>query len=1195
MYNIRKELERRVLILDGGMGTMVQGYALKEEDFRGDEFRTWATPLMGCNDILVLTRCDVIERIHEAYLLAGADIISTNTFNANTISMSDYNLQGEVRRINRVAVAIAKGVAARFTAENSDKPRFVAGSIGPTSKTASMSADVNNPASRDVSFDDLVDAYSEQVAGMIDSDVDLFLVETIFDTLNAKAAIFAIEQQCAQRGVTIPIMLSATVSDASGRTLSGQTIEAFYASVAHCNPLSVGLNCGFGAAQLRPYLERLSLIANCNVSVHPNAGLPNVMGGYDETPSMMAHEIETYLKEGLVNIVGGCCGTTPATIGAIASMAKNYSPREVRKKKSVTTLSGLEPLVMDENINFVNIGERANVAGSAKFARLIRENKFEEALSVARQQVEAGAQIVDVCMDDGLIDGKVAMVKFLNLAMAEPEIASRPFMIDSSSWEILEAGLKCVQGKSVVNSISLKEGEEEFIRKARIIRSLGAAMVVMLFDEAGQADSYIRKVEVAQRSYDILMGIGFPPEDIIFDPNILSIGTGIEQHNNYGVDFIEACRYIKANMPYVKVSGGVSNLSFAFRGNNLIREAMHSAFLYHAIKEGMDMGLVNPAMLQIYSDIDPELLVCVEDLIFNRGEDAIERVSKFSGEAAKEQISDGVLWRSGTLEERIEYAMLKGVTDNIKEDTLEAYQKEGSALAVIDNLLMKAMGKVGTLFGEGKMFLPQVVKSARVMKSAVDVLKPYIGGGQESANAGTVVMATVKGDVHDIGKNIVSIVLSCNGYKIDDLGVMVDADKIVDRAESISADAIGLSGLITPSLEEMSRVATEMQRRGVKIPLLIGGATTSKMHTAVKIAPKYDAPVAHCSDASSNVVILGRLLSEGRDEFVEKLNADQQKLRDEYAIMEAASSLKPFAEAIRCRHRKDQQDVVVPNQIGRVVFKDYPFSEVEQYIDWNFFFPAWGIKGRYPEVLEKPDAQRLFDDAQQLLQRIKSEKLLRLSGVVGIFPARSQGEAIVLKGEGDVEYTLAQLRNQSSDLQTNLSLVDYVTLNDYVGAFMVTAGVGLKELVEQFRADGDDYNAIMSKLLADRLTEAFAESIHSFVRTTFWGYQKDVITPGDAIKGNYQGLRLAFGYPACPDHSLKREVFALLKAEESTSARLTENFMIDPGEALCGLMFADRDMKYFSVGKIDAQQMESYAKERGVDKDLMEKIIAQHI
>ena len=1197
-----ERLEKCILLLDGGFGTMVQGYGLQEEDYRGERFGNWPVLLKGCNDLLALTRPEIVAEIHRKYLQAGADIIETDSFNANAVSLADYRMEGLAYEISKAAAATARRAADEFTARNPQKPRFVAGSMGPTNRTASMSADVANPAAREVTFAQLAEAYSDQARGLMDGGADILLVETVFDTLNAKAALYAIDTLCVELGRAIPVMVSGTLADASGRTLSGQTVEAFAASVAHAHLLSIGLNCAYGARQLLPYLERLAAVAETRISAHPNAGLPNVMGGYDETPEMFAADVGEYLRRGLVNIVGGCCGTTPAHIFELSKIAGQYAPRPLPEPRHTTVLSGLEPLRIVPEANFINIGERTNVAGSAKFARLIREGNYEEALSVARAQVDAGAQIVDVCMDDGLIDGPAAMRTFLNLMASEPEIARVPVMIDSSKWEVLAAGLEVTQGKSVVNSISLKEGEAEFLHRAGEIHRFGAAAVVMLFDERGQADTCERKIEVAERAYKLLTDNGFPPEDIIFDPNVLAVATGIPEHDGYAKAFIDATRWIKANLPHAKVSGGVSNLSFAFRGNNAVREAMHSAFLYHAIRAGMDMGIVNPQLVRVYSEIEPELLERVEDVILCRRVDAAERLTEYAQEVRQTaetapQAPDA--WRAGTLEERIGHAMLKGVTDYIEQDALEGYETLGSPMAVIDTLLMPAMERVGTLFGEGKMFLPQVVKTARVMKRAVAALTPYIeqGSGGTSHNAGKVLIATVKGDVHDIGKNIVAVVMACNGYEIKDLGVMVESERIVDEAVAWGAQSICLSGLITPSLDEMAHVCAELERRGLRIPVIIGGATTSNLHTAVKIAPVYSGAVIHSANASRNSQILAQLLGPDGDLYIDKIKADQQAMREDYARQLRIRDLVPLAEARKDRSTAPHEPVK-PLHPGRMVFPDFDVADAEPFIDWNFFFPAWGLKGRYPEILNHPErgaeARKVFDDAQALLARIRDERLLTLQGVVGIFPARSEGDDIWVTDAKGREKRLPMLRNQTRG-QENRSLADFIApADDWIGCFAVTAGIGLKELTEKFRTGGDDYSAIMAKLLADRLTEAFAEAVHTFVRRQMWGYETgEPLAPKQVVRGEYRGRRMAFGYPATPDHSLKREAFDLLAAEVTTGMRLTENWMIDPGEALCGLLLADAD--YFSVGTVDAQQLEEYADRRGMEAETVKKIIPNNV
>ena len=1197
-------LQERILLLDGGFGTMVQRYGLSEADYRGERFRELPGQLRGCNDLLNLTRPDIIREIHTRYLQAGADLITTNSFNANAISLTDYGISDLEREIARAAASIARAAADEYTQRNPSKPRFVAGSMGPTNRTASMSADVSDPAAREVTFSQLAEAYGEQARGLVEGGADVLLIETVFDTLNAKAALYAVDRLGEELGRQLPVMVSGTLADASGRTLSGQTVEAFWVSVSHARLLSVGLNCAYGARQMLPYLERLAAVAEVRVSAHPNAGLPNVMGGYDETPEMFAADVEEYLRRGLLNIVGGCCGTTPEHIFELSKIVGRYAPRPLPAPRHETVLSGLEPLRIVPEANFINVGERTNVAGSARFARLIREHNYEEALSVARAQVEAGAQIVDVCMDDGLIDGVEAMRTFLNLMASEPEIARVPTMIDSSKWEVLRTGLEVTQGKSVVNSISLKEGEESFLRRAREIHRYGAAVVVMLFDERGQADTYERKIEVAARAYRLLTEAGFPPEDIIFDPNILAVATGIAEHDRYALDFIEAVRWIKAHLPYTKVSGGVSNLSFAFRGNNAVREAMHSVFLYHAIRAGMDMGIVNPQMLRLYDEIEPELLERVEDVILCRRPDASERLSEYAQQvhqtAGQGQQAPDDAWRAEPLAERIAHALRKGITEHIEEDALEGLRTLGSPMAVIDTLLMPAMEQVGTLFGAGKMFLPQVVKSARVMKRAVAVLTPYIerSGEQSSAKAGRVLIATVKGDVHDIGKNIVSVVMACNGYEIRDLGVMVEPSRIVDEAQAWPADCICLSGLITPSLDEMAHVCEELERRGLRIPVIIGGATTSELHTAVKIAPLYSGVVAHSLNASRNSLILSRLLGPDREAYAGEVKRRQEQLRAEYRRTEAARRLLPYAEVKRRALEEEPHRPVEPLYPGRMVFPDFDVADAAPYIDWNFFFPAWGLAGRYPAILDHPEkgaeARKLFDDAQALLHHIAEEHLLTLQAVVGIFPAHREGDDIVATDAKGRNYRFAMLRNQTRGEQ-NRSLADFIAPEgDWLGCFAVTAGIGLKELTEKFRAAGDDYSAIMAKLLADRLTEAFAEVVHLFVRRRMWGYEGgEQPSPEEVIAGHYRGRRMAFGYPASPDHSLKREVFDLLAVERTTGMRLTENWMIDPGEALCGLLFADAE--YFSVGHIDQEQLRDYAARRGLDEETLRRLLPNNL
>ena len=1191
-------LSERILLLDGGFGTMMQQNGFVEADYRGARFANHPQPLKGCGDLLSLTQPEAVAAIHEKYLVAGADIITCNSFNANAVSLSDYGLQEYAREIARAAATIARTVADRYTERNPQKPRFVAGSVGPTNRTASLSADVQNPAARDITFRELVAAYAEQIRGLAEGGADIILIETVFDTLNAKAALYAVEEV----GCRLPVMVSGTLADKSGRTLSGQTVEAFCASLTHAPLLSIGLNCAFGAHDLLPYLERLSKVAPCRISAHPNAGLPNLLGGYDETPEMFAAEVRNYLERGLLNIVGGCCGTTPAHIFELQKIVGDYTPRPLPEADHTMRLSGLEPLAVTPDKNFINIGERTNVAGSAKFARLIREKNYEEALSVARAQVEAGAQIIDVCMDDGLIDGVEAMRTFLNLIASEPEIARVPIMIDSSRWEVIEAGLEVVQGRAVVNSISLKEGEERFLEHARTIQRYGAAVVVMLFDEKGQADTCARKVEVATRAYRLLTENGFPADAIIFDPNILAIATGIAEHDGYAKAFIDATRIIRSECPHVHISGGVSNLSFAFRGNNTVREAMHSAFLFHAITAGMDMGIVNPEMLRVYDEIPADLLERVEDALLCRRTDASERLSEYAQQvkgSAQQELQNLDAWREGSLEERIRHAMLKGIADHIEADAMEAHTALNSPIAVIDTLLMPAMEQVGRLFGEGKMFLPQVVKSARVMKRAVAVLTPYIEQGAASGHsAGRILVATVKGDVHDIGKNIVSVVMACNGFEIHDLGVMVETERIVDEAVRIGADAICLSGLITPSLDEMAAVCRELERRELQIPVVVGGATTSALHTAVKMAPLYRGIVVHSANASENSRILQQLLGTEGEAFATSLREEQAKLRTAFESEERHRNLLSLDEARRNGRPTKPHTPVKPNHTGRLVFPDFDIADVEPLIDWSFFFAAWGIKGRYPEILDHPEkgeeARKLFEDAQALLKRIREEKLLTLQGVVGIFPARSEGDDILIRDPKGREVRLAMLRNQTRGSE-NRSLADFIApKNDFVGCFALTGGIGLEKLTTEYREAGDDYHAMMAKLLSDRLTEAFMETVHSFVRRSMWGYEQgEQLAPKAILREQYRGRRMAFGYPASPDHSLKREIFDLLAVEITTSMKLTENWMINPGEALCGLLFADGD--YFSIGTIDEEQLNDYATRRNLDPETLKKIIPNNL
>ncbi|MFI3327666.1 MAG: methionine synthase [Rikenellaceae bacterium] len=1205
---IEKLIEERILVLDGAMGTMIQEYGLKEEDFRGERFANWGQRLNGCNDLLTLTRPDILEDIYRQYLTAGADIITTCSFNAHPVAMADYGLQEYCREMSLESAKIASKIAAEFNKANPEKIRFVAGTLGPTNRTASMSADVSNPAAREVDFDTLAGGYEIQVRALIEGGADLILIETIFDSLNAKAAIYAIEKVEREIGERIPIMASGTLADASGRTLSGQTLEAFYNSMSHANLLSIGFNCAFGAKQLEPYVEQLSNIANCAMSAHPNAGLPNVMGGYDETPEMFSDDVENYLRKGLINIIGGCCGTTPKHIEYLAKLAAKYKPRvaPASAMEKVTTLSGLEPLAIRPETNFINIGERSNVAGSAKFARLIREGQYEEALSVVRAQVDAGAQIIDVCMDDGMIDAEHAMHHFLCLMASEPEIARVPVMIDSSKWEVLKRGLKVSQGKSIVNSISIKEGEKALLEKAMEIHRMGAAAVVMLFDERGQADTYERKIEIAERAYKLLTEAGFPAEDIIFDANVLAVATGIEEHDTYAKAFIDATRWIKQNLPYAKVSGGVSNLSFSFRGNNTIREAMHSVFLYHAIEAGMDMAIVNAQMLQIYDQIEPTLLERIEDVVLCRREDAAERLIELAEQikeqetAAKEGGTQSATaaktlaaeWRTLPLAERIQYAMTKGLADYIEEDTAEGYEALGAPMKVIDELLMPAMEYVGKLFGEGKMFLPQVVKSARVMKRAVAILTPHIEAlkeqntaAQSTSNSGKVVIATVKGDVHDIGKNIVAVVMACNGYEINDLGVMVETANIVDEAVSSSADVICMSGLITPSLDEMIRVVEECESRGITLPVIIGGATTSPMHTAVKIAPKYSGAVIHANNASDNPKILSQLLnSETRDKYIDEVKAKQAELRAQYELTTKARNIMPLAE-VRAAAKNLVKKVYKPNHTGKLIFPDFDISDVEELIDWNYFFPAWGLKGRYPEILQSEkygeEATKLFDDAKKMLAEMNAKKPITLQGAIAIIPAYSEDDEIVVTDTKGKERRLPMLRNQTQG-EKNWSLADFIApkgSEDHICCFAFTSGVGLAKLCASYKEQGDDYSAMLAKLLADRLAEALAERITEFIRTEMWGFET--------------GARIAFGYPTAPDHSLKKGMFEILGAQQTTAMTLSENYMIEPGESICGVIIAEGE--YFNVGAVSQEQAEEYAKRRGMTMEQIKKLMPNNI
>jgi len=1213
--DIRKILEKRILVLDGAMGTMIQRYKLTEEDFRGTRFSAHPLDLKGNNDLLSIVRPDIIKNIHNAYLEAGSDIIETNTFSANKFSQADYQLESFVYEINYESAKIAKECATAFTINNPEKPRFVAGALGPTNKTASLSPDVNDPGYRAVSFDDLVEAYFEQTRGLVEGGADILLVETIFDTLNAKAAIFAIDKYSAQTGINLPVMISGTIVDQSGRTLSGQTTAAFYISIAHTkNLLSVGLNCSLGPSQMRPFIEELSSITHTFVSLYPNAGLPNEFGQYDESPEAMAKVLDEYAKNGFFNIVGGCCGTTPDHIRAFSEVASRHKPKVLKQSDNLLRLSGLEPLEFRTDLNFVNVGERTNVTGSKKFARLIKSGNYEEALSIARDQVEGGAQVLDINMDEGMIDSEAVMIKFLNLVGAEPDIARLPVMLDSSKWSVIEAGLKCLQGKGIVNSISMKEGEDAFIEHAKKVLSYGAAVIVMAFDEKGQADTFQRKIEICARAYKLLTEkVGFPPQDIILDPNVFAIATGIEEHNNYAVDFIEATRWIKQNLPYAKVSGGVSNVSFSFRGNDAVREAIHSVFLFHAIKAGMDMGIVNPGQLGIYEEIPKELLLRVEDVILNRRSDATERLVEIAESVKPREKSEvqELEWRSAPVEERLKHALVKGIVDFIEQDTEEARKKLKAPLDVIEGPLMDGMNIVGDLFGSGKMFLPQVVKSARVMKKSVAYLIPYIeedkktSGGRRST--GKVVLATVKGDVHDIGKNIVGVVLGCNNYEVIDLGVMVPVDKILKAAIEMKADILGLSGLITPSLDEMVHVAKEMERLGLKIPLLIGGATTSRIHTAVKIAPNYSGPVIHVLDASKSVTVSGDLLSRNTgDTFTAGIRKEYDDLREDHKKRMNAKELIKIQDARRNRFLLDWniEKIFTPKFTGVRKITNIDLNLLRDYIDWTPFFQTWELKGKYPEILTNKtygiEAKKVFDDANRLIDMIIEEKLISANGVCGIFPANSAGDDIEVYTSPGREGLLAELhtirqQQQKSGTAPNLALSDFIApkdsgRNDYIGAFAVTSGIGVDELAARYEAAHDDYNSIMIKSVADRFAEAFAEYLHELVRKEIWGYAEDEnLSSEELIREKYTGIRPAPGYPAQPDHTEKPIIFELLHVEENTGITLTENLAMHPAASVSGLYFASPHAKYFTTGKIGKDQVVDYAKRKGLSLEETER------
>ncbi|HVV55512.1 MAG TPA: methionine synthase [Mucilaginibacter sp.] len=1253
--NIREELKKRILVIDGAMGTLIQRYQLSEEDFRGERFRDHPVDLKGNNDLLNITRPDIIRSIHQEYLEAGADIIETNTFSTQRISLADYKMEHLAYELSYEGARIARAIADEYNAKNPAKPRFVAGAIGPTNRTASMSPDVNDPGFRAVTFDDLAEAYYEQVRGLVDGGSDVLIIETIFDTLNAKAAVYAIkryEDECKAKGIDYApfrgsggLMISGTITDASGRTLSGQTVEAFWNSVRHGNLLSVGLNCALGAKEMRPHLEELAQKADVFISAYPNAGLPNEFGGYDEMPHETAHFIEDFIGAGMVNIVGGCCGTTPDHIRCIAEKAAKGKPRKIPHTEPYLRLSGLEALNLTPDTNFVNIGERTNITGSPKFSKLILAEDYEGALTVARQQVEGGAQVIDVNMDEGMIDSEAAMTRFLNLVASEPDIAKLPVMIDSSKWTVIENGLKCLQGKGIVNSISLKEGEDKFRDQAHKILSYGAAVVVMAFDEQGQADSLQRRKEICKRSYDILVNeIGFPPQDIIFDPNILTVATGLEEHNNYAVDFIEATRWIKNNLPLAKVSGGVSNISFSFRGNNVVREAMHSAFLYHAIKAGLDMGIVNAGMLEVYEEIPKDLLERVEDVLLNRRPDATERLVEFAEtvKARGKEIVKDEEWRKGTVEERLSHALVKGIVEYLDADVEEARQKASKPLDVIEGPLMDGMNVVGDLFGSGKMFLPQVVKSARVMKKAVAYLLPFIeaekaksrpipgpslresltgvnednlGGANSgaSSSAGKILLATVKGDVHDIGKNIVGVVLACNNFEVIDLGVMVPAQRIIDEAKKQNADIIGLSGLITPSLDEMVHFAKEMEREGFTIPLLVGGATTSRIHAAVKVAPNYSGSTVHVLDASRSVTVCSSLMNKDtRDSYIQNIKDEYAKAREAHLNKRSDKRFVSIGDARKLKFQISLNGAIPPKPpfTGTKVFEAFPLEELVPYIDWTPFFHTWELRGSYPKIFNDKtigaEAKKLYDDAQALLGRIVKEKLLQANGVIGFWPANSVGDDIELYTDESRKNLLTRihtLRQQAEKAKNEpyYALSDFIApkescIPDYFGGFAVTAGIGCDELVAGFEKDHDDYNSIMAKALADRLAEAFAEKMHELVRREHWGYAKEeLLTNEELIKEQYQGIRPAPGYPACPDHTEKITLFELLKAGDNAGMQLTESLAMMPAASVSGFYFAHPQSRYFGLGKISKDQVEDYAKRKGMQLEEAEKWLSPNL
>ncbi|MCW4442461.1 methionine synthase [Vibrio splendidus] len=1221
--NVRQKidalLKQRILLIDGGMGTMIQDYKLEEQDYRGERFADWHSDLKGNNDLLVLTQPKLIKDIHMEYLEAGADILETNTFNSTTIAMADYDMESLSEEINFTAAKLAREAADEWTAKTPDKPRFVAGVLGPTNRTCSISPDVNDPGYRNVSFDELVEAYSESTRALIKGGSDLILIETIFDTLNAKACSFAVESVFEEVGITLPVMISGTITDASGRTLSGQTTEAFYNALRHVKPISFGLNCALGPDELREYVGEMSRISECNVSAHPNAGLPNAFGEYDLSPEDMAEHVKEWAESGFLNLIGGCCGTTPEHIRHMAEAVEGVTPRQLPDLPVSCRLSGLEPLTIAKESLFVNVGERTNVTGSARFKRLIKEELYDEALSVAREQVENGAQIIDINMDEGMLDAEACMVKFLNLCASEPEISKVPVMVDSSKWEVIEAGLKCIQGKGIVNSISLKEGKEKFVEQAKLVRRYGAAVIVMAFDELGQADTRERKVEICTNAYNILVDeVGFPPEDIIFDPNIFAVATGIDEHNNYAVDFIEAVGDIKRDLPHAMISGGVSNVSFSFRGNNYVREAIHAVFLYHCFKNGMDMGIVNAGQLEIYDNVPEDLREAVEDVVLNRRDDSTERLLDIATEyleraVGKVEDKSALEWRTWPVEKRLEHSLVKGITDFIVEDTEEARVNASRPIEVIEGPLMDGMNVVGDLFGEGKMFLPQVVKSARVMKQAVAHLEPFINATKDvGATNGKILLATVKGDVHDIGKNIVGVVLQCNNYEIIDLGVMVSCEKILKVAKEENVDIIGLSGLITPSLDEMVHVAKEMERQGFKLPLLIGGATTSKAHTAVKIEQNYSEPVVYVNNASRAVGVCTSLLSnELKPAFVEKLDIDYDRVRDQH------NRKKPRTKPVSLERARANKVAIdwnaytppAPAKPGVHIFKDFDVATLRQYIDWTPFFMTWSLVGKYPAIFDHEEvgeeAKRLFKDANDLLDRVEREKLLEARGMCAMFPANSVGDDIEVytdESRTEVLKVLHNLRQQTEKPKGfNYCLSDYIAPKDsgkadWIGGFAVTGGIGERELADDYKAKGDDYNAIMIQAVADRLAEAFAEYLHKEVRKDIWGYSPDEnLSNDDLIREKYQGIRPAPGYPACPEHTEKGTLWELMDVEKAIDMSLTTSYAMWPGASVSGMYFSHPDARYFAIAQIQQDQVDSYADRKGWDMLEAEKWLGPNI